>query len=102
MDWERIKEKDQGLAGLWRITGRESDGKMNEIGRWPRVTYKLLTPGHFQWMAITTSTGEFFGTGVGTYTFENGKNTEHIGFISRDTRRVGISVCFDCELKERQ
>lgn len=100
MEWERIPENDQGLAGLWRITGRESDGKMNEIGRSPRVTYKLLTPGHFQWMAINTSTGEFFGTGGGTYTFENGKYTENIGFFSRDNSRVGASLSFDGELKD--
>lgn len=102
MDWVRIEEEDQGLAGLWRITGRETDGKMNEIGRSPRVTYKLLTPGHFQWMAINTSTGEFFGTGGGTYTFQNGKYTEHIGFFSRDNSRVGMSLSFDGELKDGQ
>lgn len=100
MEWNRIPEKDQGLAGLWRITGRESDGKMNEIGRSPRVTYKLLTPGHFQWMAINTSTGEFFGTGGGTYTFKNETYTENIGFFSRDNSRVGASLSFEGELKD--
>lgn len=100
LTWHRIQEDDQGLAGLWRITGRRSDGKMNSIGRSPRVTYKLLTPGHFQWMAINTDTGEFFGTGGGSYTFGDGKYTEHIEFFSRDNSRVGASLGFDGELKD--
>ncbi len=97
--WERIPEKDQGLAGVWRISGRKVDGKMNSIGRSPRKTYKLLTPGHFQWIAMNEDTGEFFGTGGGSYTFKNGKYTEHIEFFSRDDSRVGVSLSFDGELK---
>lgn len=98
--WNRMDEKDQGLAGVWRITGRKVDGQISKMGRSPRKTYKLLTPGHFQWIAMNTDTGEFFGTGGGSYTFKNGKYTEKIEFFSRDNSRVGVSLSFDGELKD--
>ena len=97
--WNRMKEKDQGLAGVWRITGRKVDDNISKMGRSARKTYKLLTPGHFQWIAMNTDTGEFFGTGGGSYTFKNGKYTEKIEFFSRDNSRVGVSLSFDGELK---
>lgn len=98
--WERIPEEDQGLAGVWRITGRKTNGEVSTMQRRPRKTYKLLTDGHFQWIAMNTETGEFSGTGGGTYTFKNGKYTEHIEFFSRDNSRVGMSLSFDGELKD--
>jgi hypothetical protein len=45
-------------------------------------------------VAINTQTGEFFGTGGGTYTFENNVYTENIDFFSRDNSRVGASLEF--------
>lgn len=99
LTWIRMEESDQGLAGVWRISGRKVNGELNSISKSARKTYKLLTPGHFQWIAMNTDTGEFFGTGGGRYTFENGKYTEHIEFFSRDNSRVGASLIFDGELK---
>lgn len=98
--WQRIPEEDQGLAGVWRITGRKSNGEISSMSRRPRKTYKLLTAGHFQWIAMNTETGEFSGTGGGTYTFMDGKYTENIEFFSRDNSRVGASLEFDGEIKD--
>jgi hypothetical protein len=67
-----------------------------------RKTIKLLTAKKFQWAAINTSTGEFFGTGGGSYTFENGKYTEHIEFFSRDNSRVGASLQFSDTLQGKR
>jgi hypothetical protein len=39
------------------------------------------------------------GTGGGTYTFANGKYTEHIEFFSRDSSRVGAALTFDGKLE---
>ena len=58
-----------------------------------------MSSSRFQWTAINTETGEFFGTGGGYYTFKDGKYTEHIEFFSRDASRVGSSLTFDAELK---
>jgi hypothetical protein len=76
------------------------DGKLNEMPRRDRKTLKLLSSMRFQWMAINPATKEFFGTGGGTYTFVNGKYTEHIEFFSRDSSRVGASLTFDGSLKD--
>ena len=93
-EWTRVDDGAGPLAGNWRITSRERDGKMTAIPEGPRKTLKMLTGTRFQWVAINTDTGEFFGTGGGTYTFENGTYTEKIEFFSRDSSRVGAALTF--------
>src|SRR5688572_4226115 len=96
--WQRIDDTQNPLAGVWRISGRMQDGKINPINPGPRKTLKILSGTRFQWFAINTETKEFFGTGGGTYTFINGKYTENIEFFSRDSSRVGASLQFDGNL----
>ena len=64
----------------------------------PRKTLKILSDSRFQWAAINPATKEFFGTGGGSYTFVDGKYTEHIEFFSRDSSRVGASLIFNGQL----
>lgn len=96
--WERTDDGKAPLAGYWRITRRDN----NAMNPGARKTIKLLSGKRFQWAAINTSTGEFFGTGGGNYTFENGKYTEHIEFFSRDSSRVGMSLSFDGKVDGKQ
>ena len=98
--WARIDEGRDKLAGVWRITGRMVDGKINQMQRGDRKTLKLMSGTRFQWMAINPATKEFFGTGGGTYTFIDGKYTEHIEFFSRDSSRVGATLAFDGSVKD--
>jgi len=99
--WQRIDAgTDAPLFGAWRIRERETQpGQMSVMQRGPRKTIKWLSGTRFQWAAINTQTKQFFGTGGGTYTLQNGKYTEHIQFFSRDAQRVGAQVTFDCEVK---
>jgi hypothetical protein len=95
----RLDDGIKGLAGNWRITQREQNGKLTPIHTTgPRKTIKMLSSTRFQWAAINTETGEFFGTGGGRYSFEKGKYTEMIEFFSRDSSRVGMSLSFDGRL----
>lgn len=98
--WNWVDDANAGLAGNWRITGRMQDGKMVAMNPGARKTIKVMSGSRFQWTAINTDTGEFFGTGGGRYTFENGKYSEHIEFFSRDASRVGNSLSFNAELKD--
>ncbi len=98
-DWQRTDDGKSNLAGNWRITQRKQDGKMGDLPLRARRTLKLLTGTRFQWAAINIETGEFSGTGGGTYTFANGKYTEHIDFFSRDSSRVGASLSFDGKIE---
>jgi hypothetical protein len=90
----------QALDGLWLFavrgpdTGQERRGEEN-----PRKTLKFLIDGHFQWIAYNTEIFQFFGTGGGTYSAENGVYTENIAYFSRDNARVGASLKFDYALK---
>ena len=93
-EWTRLDDGTGPLAGNWQIRSRESDGKMNPIPNGPRQTFKIMTGTRFQWIALNLDTGEFFGSGGGTYTFENGTYTEKIAFFSRDSSRVGAVLSF--------
>lgn len=101
--WTRIDNgKSSDLANAWLITGRKKDGELSkrnitDIG--PRKTMKILSDTRFQWIAYNTETGDFFGTGGGTYTAKDGKYTENIEFFSRDSSRVGVSLSFDYQIK---
>ena len=99
--WERTDDGTGALAGNWRITGRDQNGQMIDIKPAARKTIKLLSGQRFQWAAINTETGEFFGTGGGTYSFRDGQYTEHIEFFSRDSSRVGMSLSFNGRVEGR-
>ncbi|GAB3200907.1 hypothetical protein ABID22_003156 [Pontibacter aydingkolensis] len=99
---EKINEQatDSPLAGTWRITSRERDGQMSTMQPSPRKTLKVLSDTRFQWIAFNSETGEFSGTGGGTYTADNGKYIEHIELFSRDASRVGMQLTFNYEVKD--
>ena len=98
--FKRIDDGNSGLHGLWKITGRRQDGEMRQIHQTgTRKTIKILTATRFQWAAIDPGTKQFMGTGGGSYTFKDGKYTEHIEFFSRDNSRVGSSLVFDGKLE---
>lgn len=98
--WQKISDEENDLTRNWVITGRERNGEMNTMTPGDRRTVKILSGGRFQWIAFNSATGEFSGTGGGTYTAENGKYTENIEFFSRDDSRVGASLGFDYEVKD--
>ncbi|MEY3433473.1 MAG: hypothetical protein RL131_1409 [Bacteroidota bacterium] len=100
LSWEKVDDASDALAGNWKITGREQEGKMVAMRPGARKTIKILSGTRFQWAAINSETGEFFGTGGGSYTFKDGKYTENIEFFSRDASRVGSSLSFDASLKD--
>lgn len=100
LSWHRIDANEGPMAGVWRITGRKEGDNLNPIALGDRRTLKILSGTRFQWVAINIKTGEFSGTGGGSYTFKNGKYTENITFFSRDNDRVGASLSFDGEIKD--
>lgn len=99
LTWKRVDNGDENIAGNWRITQRKQEDKMAAIPLRARRTLKLLTSSRFQWAAINIETGEFSGSGGGTYTFKDGVYTENIEFFSRDSSRVGISLKFNDTLE---
>lgn len=97
--WTRIDDGTPGsLEGAWLITGRKRDGEIRTSTPGARRTMKILSGTRFQWIAYNAETGEFFGTGGGTYTTNNGRYTENLEFFSRDATRVGASLPFEFEV----
>ena len=100
--WHRVDNGTPGLlTGAWLITGRKRNGDAITYSK-PSVrrTMKILSGTHFQWISYNTETKEFFGTGGGTYTTEEGVYTENIEFFSRDNNRVKDSLKFNYEVLE--
>ena len=101
--YERIDDGSSPLAGVWKISAREQDGKIVPIHQTgARKTLKILTGSRFQWFAINPETKQFSGTGGGTYSFSDGKYTENIDFFSRDNNRVGAQLTFDGKIQDSQ
>ena len=98
--WTRVDDTTPGkLAGAWLITGRINNGELRERTPGARKTMKILSGTRFQWIAYNSETKEFFGTGGGSYTTENGKYAEKIDFFSRDNSRVGKKLEFDYSIE---
>ena len=86
------------LEGAWLFSGRKRDGEIQTRDTdQPRKTMKILSGTRFQWIAYNVETGEFSGTGGGTYTTIDNQYTEIIDFFSRDSSRVGASLTFNYE-----
>ena len=101
--YKRIDDGNAPLAGVWKISGREQDGKIVAIHQTgARKTLKMLTGNRFQWFAINPETKQFSGTGGGTYSFSDGKYTENIQFFSRDNNRVGAQLAFDGKIENSE
>ena len=103
--YRRVDDHTGGaLAGAWEIVGRKTDGAMQDLSErrdGPRKTMKILSGTRFQWIAFNTETGEFSGTGGGTYTTNSeGLYAEKIEFFSRDDSRVGKQLSFDYVLRD--
>ncbi len=94
-------KKSQDLDGAWLFATRGPDeGQERRGDENPRKTLKFLQNGRFQWIAYNTDTFEFFGTGGGSFSSEDGKYIENIDFFSRDDSRVGATLEFDYELND--
>ena len=99
-DWGKVSDQPKDLNGKWLMAGRVIDkGERRRDTSRPRKTMKFLLDGYFQWTAFNIETFQFFGSGGGSYTAENGKYTEHIQYFSRDNSRVGAVLPFDYSLK---
>jgi hypothetical protein len=98
--WKQLDKGMSDLAGAWRIAGRKQAGQPVSMPLGARRTLKILTGTRFQWAAINIQTGDFSGTGGGTYTFKDGKYTEYIEFFSRDSSRVGASLSFNGKIRD--
>ena len=100
-DFKKLDDGKPGaLAGAWLITGRVTNNGMQTMTPGARKTMKILSGTRCQWIAYNSETKEFFGTGGGTYTTENGKYTETIEVFSRDNNRVGAKLEFDFSFVE--
>lgn len=98
--WKRIDSNENPIAGVWWISERKQGNEMVKRELNDRRTLKILTGTRFQWVAINIKTGDFSGTGGGTFSFGDGQYEEHIQFFSRDGSRVGSSLNFEGELQE--
>lgn len=95
-----VPKEKQALDGQWLFATRgPADGQERRGEENPRKTLKFLQDGRFHWVAYNTDTFEFFGTGGGSFSSNDGRYVENIDFFSRDNARVGATLEFDYEIK---
>lgn len=101
-EFNRIDDGSPGeLEGAWLFSGRKRDGEIQSRDtNQPRKTMKILSGTRFQWSAYNVETGEFSGSGGGTYKTDGHQYTENIDFFSRDSTRVGTSLSFDYKIQD--
>lgn len=100
--WKKVDDTSSALNGAWRFGARVNDEGVAGERRGadsPRQTMKILSGKYFQWAAFNYETGQFSGTGGGTYQLKGDQYTETIRFFSRDNNRVGMSLTFECTVK---
>jgi hypothetical protein len=101
LEFPKKETVKQDLDGDWLFATRGPDkGEERRDDKNPRKTLKFLQDGRFQWIAYNTDTMEFFGTGGGSFSSDDGKYVENIEYFSRDDSRVGATLEFDYETKD--
>jgi hypothetical protein len=94
--YKRVDDNKGPLAGVWYMSGRVVNDVASAPRPYgPRKTVKIMSGTRFQWVQVNTENKQTGASGGGTYTFENGKYTEHIEFFTRDSSRVGMSLSFE-------
>jgi hypothetical protein len=94
----RIDDGRGELAGTWRMSARMNNDKIEAVPDGPVKMIKILSGKRFQWVSYNEETNGFIGSGGGTYTFKDGKYTEHIEFYAKDSYKIGTSQAFDATL----
>lgn len=101
LEFPKNKTVKQDLDGDWLFATQGPDkGEERRDDKNPRKTLKFLQDGRFQWIAYNTDTMEFFGTGGGSFSSDDGKYVENIEYFSRDDSRVGATLEFNYEIKD--
>ena len=99
-NWIQQAPKEQALDGKWLMAGRvKAEGEQRRDISRSRKTQKFLVDGYFQWTAFNTEGLQFFGSGGGAFSSEDGSYTEQIAYFSRDNSKAGVSLSFEYEIK---
>jgi len=86
------------IEGLWKIV---SYTDIYDIKReWMREKYKFVSEERFAWMDYDKETGQVFGSGGGTYTFDRNTYTETLEYYLADSTVIGTTITFTAEIKK--
>ena len=86
------------LEGVWK---KQTYTDIYEIvHEWQREKYKFISKERFAWMDFDEDTGQVFGTGGGTYTFDGKTYTETLEYYLEDSTVIGTKIIFTAEFKQ--
>lgn len=92
---EILKNK---IEGVWKkLTYTDIYEIVHE---WQREKYKFISSERFAWMDFDESTGQVFGTGGGTYTFDGKTYTENLEYYLQDSTVIGTTITFSAEFNK--
>ena len=88
------------LEGVWKkLTYTDIYEIKHE---WVRPKYKFISKERFAWMDFDDKTGQIFGTGGGTYTFDGTNYVETLEYYLEDSTVIGTQIAFTAEFKKGQ
>ena len=94
-DTSSLKSK---LEGVWKkLTYTDIYEIVHE---WKREKYKFISKERFAWMDFDKETGQVFGTGGGTYTFDGKTYTENLEYYLQDSTVIGTTITFTAEFDQ--
>ena len=93
----RVDDGAGALTGVWQLTGRLTNGKMEPV-KGDLKTLKIVSGTRFQCVGFNTGTKEFVSCYGGRYSYKDGKYVEHIEFYWKDPDKIGTAVSFDASV----
>ncbi len=99
--WQWIDDGSKAdLSGTWKMVSTKWEGNRIDMGLdHPRRAIKILSGTRFQWIDYDKKSRTFSASAGGTYTFKDGKYSEHFEFFTNQPTWIGDSVSFTCKVE---
>ncbi|MEM6631576.1 MAG: DUF4488 domain-containing protein [Bacteroidota bacterium] len=94
-DREILKSK---LEGVWKKLIYTDIYEIQH--EWARPKFKFISKERFAWMDFDDETGQIFGSGGGTYTFDGTNYVENLEYYLEDSTVIGTQIAFTAEFKK--
>ncbi|MEO1217172.1 MAG: hypothetical protein AAFY45_26840 [Bacteroidota bacterium] len=93
---DRLQNENELIEGAWELTQIRGESAKDLNIR----MVKIISGGHFSFAFFNDDSQQFFSAGGGTYSYANGRYSEHIEFHTISPELAGTSIHFTAEFKD--
>ena len=98
MEPDRFQDENELIEGAWELTQIRGESAKDLNIR----MVKIISGGYFSFAFFNDETQQFFSAGGGTYSYSNGRYTEHIEFHTINPEFSGTSIHFEAEFQDNK